>query len=194
MERPTIASRHDWLAARKKLLAAEKELTRLRDQVIPQRRSLPWVRIDKPYLFDGPDGRESLAELFDGRSQLVVQHFMFGPGWKEGCPGCSFLADHLDGALPHLAARDVTFVAISRAPFAKIRPFHRRMGWRFRWVSSYGGDFNYDFHVSSTPEERLKGSMRYNYGELEFADEELPGTSVFCRDANGEVFHPKNRS
>jgi predicted dithiol-disulfide oxidoreductase (DUF899 family) len=189
MNRPNIVSRNEWLAARKKHLIKEKELTRLRDQLSAERRSLPWVRMEKRYVFDGPNGKESLADLFGGRSQLIIQHFMFGPGWQEGCPSCSFLADHIDGALAHLAARGVTFVAVSRAPLAEIRPFHRRMGWRFKWVSSHGSDFNYDFHVSSTAEERASGRMQYNYSELEFSGEELPGTSVFYRDAGGEVFH-----
>ncbi len=189
MNRPNIVSRNEWLAARKKHLIKEKELTRLRDQLSAERRNLPWVRMEKQYVFDGPNGKESLVDLFGGRSQLIIQHFMFGPGWKEGCPSCSFLADHVDGALAHLAARDVTFAAVSRAPLAEIRPFQRRMGWRFKWVSSHGNDFNYDFHVSSTAEERAKGRMHYNYAELEFSGEELPGTSVFCSDADGEVFH-----
>ncbi len=187
--KPRVVSRKKWLAARKQLLMKEKALTGIRDVVARERRQLPWVRIEKPYEFEGPAGRDSLAGLFGGRSQLIVYHFMFGPGWKEGCPSCSFLADHVDGALPHLAARDVNFAAVSRAPFAQIRPFQSRMGWRFKWVSSHGSDFNYDFHVSSTAQQRAKGKMRYNYGEMEFSGEELPGASVFCKDAAGEVFH-----
>lgn len=189
MNPPTIVTRNEWLAARKKHLEREKELTRLRDELSAERRTLPWVRVEKQYVFDGPNGRESLADLFGVRSQLIVQHFMFAPGWKEGCPSCSFLADHVGGALVHLAARDVSFVAVSRAPFAQIQPFQRRMGWRFKWVSSHGDDFNYDFHVSSTAEERAQGQMEYNYGELEFSGDELPGTSVFYKDATGEIFH-----
>jgi predicted dithiol-disulfide oxidoreductase (DUF899 family) len=185
----SIVSREEWLAARKRHLAREKELTRLRDQVALERRELPWVKVEKQYRFDGPQGKESLADLFGGRSQLIVYHFMFGPGWKEGCPSCSFLSDHVDGALAHLAARDVSFVAVSRAPLAQIRAFQQRMGWRFKWVSSDGGDFNYDFHVSSTAEERAKGRMHYNYGEREFSGEELPGASVFYKDESGMVFH-----
>jgi predicted dithiol-disulfide oxidoreductase (DUF899 family) len=188
VNRPTIVTRNEWLAARKKHLAREKELTRLRDELSAERRRLPWVRVEKHYVFDGPNGRESLADLFGVGSQLIIQHFMFAPGWKEGCPSCSFLADHVDGALAHLAARDVNFVAVSGAPLAQIQPFQRRMGWRFKWVSSHGNDFNYDFHVSSTAEERAQGRMEYNYGELEFSGEELPGTSVFYKDT-AEVFH-----
>jgi predicted dithiol-disulfide oxidoreductase (DUF899 family) len=170
-------------------LAREKELTRLRDEIAHERRELPWVKVEKRYVFDGPRGKETLADLFDGRSQLIVYHFMFGPGWEQGCPSCSFLSDHVDGALPHLAARDVSFVAVSRAPLAQIQAFQRRMGWRLKWVSSYGDDFNHDFHVSSTPEERTKGRMHYNFGEIAFDSEELPGTSAFYRDTDGQVFH-----
>ena len=152
-----VVSMDRWIAERKALLAREKELTHLRDQVARERRALPWVRIDKNYVFETPKGRRTLAELFEGRRQLPVQHFMFGPGWKQGCPSCSFMADHTDGMNVHLAHRDITFVAISRAPLAEIEPFRQRMGWQFKWVSSHGSDFNYDFHVSFTPEERAKG-------------------------------------
>src|SRR5713226_4557490 len=186
--KPRVVSRKKWLAARQQLLMKEKALTGIRDVVARDRRQLPWVRVAKHYEFEGPGGKESLAGLFGGRSQLIVYHFMFGPRWEQGCPSCSFLADHVDGALPPLAARDVSCVAVSRAPYAQIRPFQSRMGWRFKWVSSHGSDFNYDFQVSSTP-ERSKGRMRYNYGELEFSGEELHGTSVFYKDAAGEVFH-----
>src|SRR6201997_373467 len=159
----TIVSQEQWVTERKKLLVREKELTRLRDQVAGERRSLPWVRIDKAYTFDAPEGRRTLADLFEGRSQLMVQHFMLGPGWEEGCPSCSFMADHTDGMNVHLRARDVTFVAISRAPLAEIERFRRRMGWKFRWVSSFGSDFNQDFHVSFGPGEE-RGQVYYNYG------------------------------
>src|SRR5947209_18340792 len=145
-----IVSQEEWLAARKELLKKEKEATRLRDQLSAERRYLPWVKVEKNYVFDAPGGKKTLADLFGGRSQLVIYHFMFGPDWQEGCPSCSFVSDHFDGALPHLAARDVTLVAVSRAPLAKIEAFQKRMGWRFQWVSSYGGDFNADFHVSFT--------------------------------------------
>src|SRR5213594_2935024 len=140
MEPHKIVSRDEWLVARKELLAKEKELTRLRDQLSAERRNLPWVKIDKPYVFDGPDGKETLADLFDGRSQLVVYHFMFGPGWEEGCRSCSYLADHFDGANWHLPHRDVTFVVVSRAPLSEFQPYQKRLAWRFKWLSSYGND------------------------------------------------------
>lgn len=189
MPNPQVVSREEWLEARKALLAKERALSRQRDELAQQRRELPSVRIEKDYVFEGPDGRASLADLFGARSQLIVYHFMFGPGWAQGCPSCSYLCDHVDGALPHLAARDVSFVAVSRAPLAQIQAFQQRMGWRFRWVSSHGNAFNYDFHVSSTAEERARGRMAYNYGEMEFSGEELPGASAFYRDAQGSVFH-----
>ena len=151
-----VVSRDRWIAERKTLLAREKELTRLRDQIARERRALPWVRIEKNYVFDTPEGPRTLAELFEGRRQLLVQHFMFGPGWEQGCPSCSFMADHSDGMNVHLAHRDITLVAISRAPLAEIERFRKRMGWQFRWVSSFGSDFNHDFDVTFTPEERAK--------------------------------------
>src|SRR5690242_13711058 len=148
--RPTtkVVPREEWVAARKELLKKEKEFTRLRDELSRKRRELPWEKVEKQYVFDGLQGKETLAELFDGRSQLIVYHFMLGPGWEEGCPSCSYLADHFDGANIHLAQRDVTFVAISRAPLAEIEAFKRRMGWHFPWASSFANDFNFDFHVS----------------------------------------------
>jgi predicted dithiol-disulfide oxidoreductase (DUF899 family) len=182
-------SRDKWLEVRLDLLAAEKDLTRRSDQVAQLRRQLPWVRIDKQYVFDGPDGRQSLADLFDGRCQLLVQHFMLAPGWEQGCPSCSFMADHVDGMTIHLAHRDVTFVAISSAPLAEIERFRRRMGWQFKWVSSYGTDFNYDFAVSFTPEEVATGRIDYNYGKWSLTGEEWPGVSAFYRDDAGDVFH-----
>jgi predicted dithiol-disulfide oxidoreductase (DUF899 family) len=184
-----VVSEADWLVARKDLLSREKELTRLRDEVSRHRRELPWVKIDKQYVFDGPNGKETLADLFDGRSQLIVYHFMFGPGWKEGCKSCSYLADHFDGANWHLPHRDVTFVAISRAPLSEIEPFRRRMGWRFKWVSSHGNDFNFDYHVSATDEEQARGKMYYNYKTQDWVNEEMPGLSVFYKDETGDVFH-----
>ena len=182
-------SRDKWLEARLDLLAAEKDLTRRTDQVAQLRRQLPWVRIDKWYVFDGPDGRQTLADLFDGRSQLMVQHFMLAPGWEQGCPSCSYMADHTDGMIVHLAHRDVTFVAVSRAPLAEIELFRRRMGWQFKWVSSYGTDFNYDFRVSFTPEDAAKGRIDYNYGQWWMTGEEWPGVSTFYKDHAGDVFH-----
>jgi len=184
-----VVSKDRWLAGRKALLAREKELTRLRDQVARERRALPWVRIEKDYVFDTPEGRRTLAELFEGRRQLLVQHFMLGPGWEQGCPSCSFMADHTDGMNVHLAHRDVTFVAISRAPLAEIERFRRRMGWQFKWVSSNANDFNFDFGVSFTPEEKARNEVTYNYGRQPFESEELPGISVFYKDDAGELFH-----
>ena len=184
-----IVSQEDWIAARKELLKKEKELTRLSDQLSAERRKLPWVKVAKNYVFDAPEGKVTLGDLFAGRNQLVIQHFMFGPDWQEGCPSCSFMADHIDGALPHLAARDVTMAAISRAPLAKIEVFKKRMGWRFQWVSSYGGDFNADFHVSFTAKELAQGQVNYNYTMQEFPSAEAPGVSVFYKDAAGDVFH-----
>jgi len=189
IEHPRVVSRNEWLAARKALLTQEKALTRQRDALSAARRALPWVRVEKAYVFDAPGGKETLADLFSGRSQLIVQHFMFGPGWEQGCPSCSFRADHIDGAVVHLAHRDVTFVAVSRAPLLQIAAFKQRMGWHFKWVSSYGRDFNYDYHVSFTPDERGKGKVYYNYDMREFSGEELPGTSVFYKDTAGDIFH-----
>lgn len=179
----------EWLAARKELLKKEKEFTRLRDELSRQRRELPWEKVEKKYVFDGPNGKETLADLFGGKSQLIIYHFMFGPDWKEGCPSCSLLADHFDGSLPHLAARDVRFAVVSRAPLAQIEAFKNRMGWRFKWVSSYGTDFNFDYHVSFTKEELTKGQMTYNYTTQKFPSEEGPGASVFYKDAAGNIFH-----
>jgi predicted dithiol-disulfide oxidoreductase (DUF899 family) len=184
-----VVSSEEWIAARRKLLQKEKESTRLRDQLSAERRKLPWVKVEKEYVFDGPDGKVSLTELFAGRSQLVIYHFMFGPEWKEGCPSCSFVSDHIDGTLPHLAARDVTMVMVSRAPLAKIEAFKKRMGWRFKWVSSYGSDFNPDFRVSFTKGEMAQGKVNYNYTLQEFPSEEAPGISVFYKDPAGVVFH-----
>jgi predicted dithiol-disulfide oxidoreductase (DUF899 family) len=184
-----VVSRDQWIAQRKALLVREKELTHLRDQIARERRTLPWVRIEKNYVFDTPEGPRTLAELFEGRRQLLVQHFMFGPGWEQGCPSCSFMADHSDGMNVHLAHRDVTLLAVSRAPLAEIERFRRRMGWQFKWVSSHGSDFNHDFGVSFTQEERAKGEVYYNYRMQPFESEELPGISVFYKDDAGDVFH-----
>jgi predicted dithiol-disulfide oxidoreductase (DUF899 family) len=184
-----VVSRERWIAERKALLAREKELTRLRDQIAGERRALPWERIEKDYTFDTPEGRRTLADLFEDRHQLLVQHFMFGPGWQQGCPSCSFMADHTDGMNVHLAHRDITLVAISRAPLADIERFRQRMGWQFKWVSSHDSDFNHDFGVSFTPEEQAKGEVYYNYGMRPFPTEEAPGISVFYKDDAGNVFH-----
>ena len=185
-----VVSPDQWLAQRKILLARERELTHLRDQVARERRALPWVRVEKNYVFETPEGPRKLADLFAGRRQLLVQHFMLGPDWKQGCPSCSFMADHTDGMTIHLEHRDVTFVAISRAPLAEIEKFKRRMGWKFKWVSSHGSDFNFDFGVSFTAEEKKKGKVTYNYAKGQpYESDELPGISVFYRDDAREVFH-----
>jgi predicted dithiol-disulfide oxidoreductase (DUF899 family) len=184
-----VVSQDEWIAARKAHLAKEKALTKARDQLSAERRTLPWVRMEKNYVFDTPDGKKMLADLFDGRSQLIVYHFMMGPDWEAGCPNCSYLADHFDGAALHLAQRDVTFIAVSRAPLPKIEAYKKRMGWGFKWVSSYGSDFNYDFHVSFRPEEEAKGKVYYNYAMTDFASDEMPGLSVFAKDSSGAIFH-----
>ncbi len=183
-----VVSNAEWVAARKEHLAKEKEFTRLRDELSEQRRELPWERVEKSYVFEGPKGKETLADLFGGRSQLIVYHFMLGPGWKEGCQSCSFISDHFDGMTIHLANRDVTLVVVSRAPIAEIEAFKKRMGWKFKWVSSFGTDFNYDFHVSFTKDELAKGEVNYNYGMTKFPSEEAPGASVFYKDGTG-IFH-----
>ena len=184
-----VVSRDEWLAARKQLLLKEKEFTHLRDRLNAERLALPWVKIEKPYVFDGPNGQETLADLFDGRSQLIVKHFMFGPEWNDGCVGCSFELDNLSGAIVHLEHHDVTYVVVARAPMAKIEAFRRRMGWRFKWVSSYGSDFNYDFHVSFKPDEIAKGEGYYNYELRDVGIDELSGRSVFYKDSTGDIFH-----
>jgi predicted dithiol-disulfide oxidoreductase (DUF899 family) len=184
-----IVSREEWVKARKELLKKEKEFTRLRDQLNAKCRELPWVRVEKRYVFDGPDGKETLADLFGGRSQLIVNHFMLGLGWKEGCVGCSFGADHNDGIVVHLEHHDVAFVTISRAPLLEIEAFKKRMGWRFKWVSSFGSDFNYDYHVSFTEDELVKGRAYYNYEMREIQVEELAGTSMFYKDKTENIFH-----
>ena len=189
VRQPKKVSHVEWLVARKAFLAKEKEFTRVRDELSRQRRALPWEKVEKRYEFDSTSGKVALAELFNGRSQLVVYHFMFGPDWQEGCPSCSFVSDHFDGTLVHLANRDTTLAVISRAPIADIEAFKKRMGWKFSWVSSFASDFNFDYHVSFTPEERASGKVEYNYAVGEFPSEEGPGFSVFAKDAAGEVFH-----
>ncbi len=189
MEHPKVVPPAAWLAARKELLKKEKEFSRVRDELSRQRRELPWEKVEKAYVFDGPKGKETLADLFGGRSQLIVYHFMFGPDWKEGCPSCSFISDHIDGSVPHLAARDVRLAVVSRAPLEQIEAFKKRMGWRFHWVSSNATDFNYDYHVSMSKDEIGKGEVFYNYGMQKFPAEERPGTSVFYKDASGNIFH-----
>jgi predicted dithiol-disulfide oxidoreductase (DUF899 family) len=184
-----IVSETDWTDARKKLLAREKELTDLQEKVAEERRALPWVKITKDYVFDTPQGKKTLSQLFDGRSQLVVYHFMYGPDWKEGCVGCSFLADHVDGANQHLIHHDVTWIAVSRAPLEKLLAYKKRMGWKFPWASSEGSDFNYDFHVSFTKDQFAKGNATYNFEPYSGDMEDLHGTSVFIKDKDGAIYH-----
>lgn len=190
MEPHKIVSHDEWTAARRAYLVEEKSFSRARDALARKRRELPWERVEKRYVFDGPNGKETLGDLFGGRSQLIVYHFMLGPGWEAGCPSCSYLADHFDGAVVHLAQRDVSFVVVSRAPLAEIEKFKTRMGWRFKWVSSFGSDFNADYQVSVSPEEKASGKALYNYEIIEeFPSEERPGASVFYKNETGEVFH-----
>lgn len=184
-----ILSQDEWLVAHTSHLAKEKELTRLRDALSAERRALPWVKVVKQYRFDTPGGKKTLAGLFAGRSQLIVKHYMFGPDWKEGCAGCSFECDHIDGALVHLEHHDVTYVAVARAPLPDIEAFKTRMGWRFNWVSSFGSDFNYDFCVSFTKEQISQGEVYYNFALRDFQSEEMSGISVFYKDINGDIFH-----
>ena len=189
MLQPKIVSREEWIQARKRLLAKEKAFTRLRDQLSEERRGLPWVRIEKPYRFEGPGGIETLSDLFGGRSQLIIKHFMLAPGQKNPCVGCSFEVDHIDGIVVHLEHNDVSYVVVARAPFVEIETVRQRMGWRFKWVSSLGSDFNYDFGASFTKEQIARGEAFYNYelGSVPF--EEMSGRSVLFKDPNGEIFH-----
>ncbi len=189
MQNQKVVSKEDWLVARREHLAKEKEFTRLRDQLSQERRELPWVKVEKEYSFDGPNGKKSLLDLFDGRSQLIVYHFMYGPDWEEGCPSCSFWADNFNGIVVHLNHRDINLVAVSRAPLDKLEAYKRRMGWSFQWVSSFGNDFNRDYHVSFTPDEIQKGEMYYNFRVGKFPSSEAPGISVFYKNEQGEVFH-----
>ncbi len=190
MQHPVV-SQEEWFRARKALLQKEKEETHLRDAVRAARLALPWVRVETEYVFDTPSGKKTLAELFDGRSQLIVYHFMLGPGWKAGCPGCSFLCDHIDGALPHLNHHDVTWTAVSRAPMNEIAAYKTRMGWKFPWVSSAENSFNHDFHVSFSKDELASGAVEYNFTRTpsDKANDELPGLSAFFKDKEGEIFH-----
>jgi predicted dithiol-disulfide oxidoreductase (DUF899 family) len=185
---PKIVSQTDWLAARRELLTKEKEFTRMRDQLTEQRRQMPWVQVEKEYTFETPAGKKSLGDLFAGRSQLMVYHFMFGPEWEEGCPGCSLVADSFNGNAAHIEQRDAAFVAVSRAPLAKIEAFKKRMGWNFKWVSSAGSDFNSDYRVSFSKDEQAGGGEVYNFGTAGFPMEEAPGLSVFAKDAEGKIY------
>ena len=184
-----VVSQDEWLAARQAHLAKEKEFTRLRDELAEDRRRMPWVKVEKEYVFQGPRGQVSLLDLFGNHSQLIVQHSMLGPDWDEGCPMCSFWGDNISGTSIHMAHRDVSFVAVSRGELDRIEAYKKRMGWDFNWVSSFGSDFNYDFHVSFTDEEMESGEVQYNYRQTTFPSSEGPGASVFYRNEQGEVFH-----
>ena len=188
IENRKVVSQKAWVAARKKLLVKEKKFSKLRDKMAAERRKLPWVKIEKDYVFTGPDGRVTLADLFCGKSQLIIYHFMFGPGWGDGCPHCSFWADHYDSVNLHLGARDTAFAVVSRAPWKEIEPFKKRMGWKFKWVSSTGTDFNFDFNVSFTPEELKRGKAVYNFAPLDMDIDEREGVSAFYRDQNGDIY------
>jgi predicted dithiol-disulfide oxidoreductase (DUF899 family) len=184
-----VVSREEWLVARKQLLVKEKEFTRLHDQLRSERRALPWVRVDENYVFDTTEGKATLVDLFNGRSQLLVYHFMLTPGSDHLCEGCSFISDHVDAARMHFEHNDLSFVAISRAQIDQIESVKKRMGWRFKWVSSYNNNFNYDYHVSFTKEQIASGHTNYNYGTSNYASEDLSGESVFYKGESGEVFH-----
>jgi len=188
-ESHTVVSRDEWIENRKQLLAKEKEFTRLRDQLSQQRRDLPWEAVDKEYVFEGPNGNQTLPELFDGRSQLIVYHFMFDPSWEAGCQHCSFWADNFNGIPVHLNQRDVTMIAVSRAALSKLEAYKKRMGWTFTWVSSAGSDFNYDYQVSFKPEAVAKGEIYLNYRQKKSALTEVAGISVFYKDPSGSIFH-----
>ena len=189
MQTHKIVSRDEWIAARRELLAKEKEQLRTTAALRRQTRDLPWVKVDKNYLFEGPNGTETLSDLFGGRSQLIIKHFMMGPGWKEGCLGCSFGADQVEGSVVHLINHDVMFVAVSRAPYPEIAAYHKRMGWKFKWVSSSGSDFNFDYNVSFTESDKVRGKVFYNYELCDYMSDEMPGYSVFYKDEAGDVFH-----
>lgn len=184
-----VVTQSEWLDASRKFLAREKEFTKMRDQLNQARRELPWVKVEKEYVFEGTEGKRSLSDLFNGKSQLIVYHFMFGPGWEEGCPGCSFVSDHVDGARQHFEHHDISYVAVSRAPLAELLPYKQRMGWSFPWYSSCGTDFNFDFQASFRPEDLEKGPVLFNFKEQTLKGQEQPGLSVFVKDENGEIYH-----
>jgi predicted dithiol-disulfide oxidoreductase (DUF899 family) len=189
MQPHKVVSHDEWIAARKAYLVEEKAFSKARDALSKRRRELPWEKVEKTYVFDTPAGKQTLGDLFSGKSQLIVYHFMLGPGWEAGCPSCSYLADHFDGAVIHLAQRDVTFAVVSRAPLSEIEKFKTRMGWKFKWVSSFGSDFNHDYQVSASLEEKAAGEVYYNYELTAFPSEERPGLSVFYKDNAGQVSH-----
>jgi len=188
-----VVSEQEWLVARKALLAREKQFTHLRDEINAERLALPWVKVTKEYVFDSPEAKKTLADLFDGRSQLLIYHFMLGPGWPAGCKACSFLSDHIGGALPHLEHHDVTFAVVAHAPISEIGAYKSRMGWQFPWVSAFANDFNFDYHVSFTQAELESGKITYNFAEMQlpagFKETELPGLSAFYKDESGAIFH-----
>jgi predicted dithiol-disulfide oxidoreductase (DUF899 family) len=188
MDNHKIVSHDEWVSARKQLLLKEKEFTRTRDELSRQRRELPWERVAKSYVFEGPDGKETLSDLFAGSSQLIVYHFMFDPSWDAGCKSCSFWADNFNGIDVHLKHRDITFLAISRTPYSKLQAYRKRMNWTFKWVSSFGSDFNFDYGVSFTPEQLATNTLQ-NYGSSKPPGEETVGISVFYKDASGQIFH-----
>ena len=189
IENRKVVSQKQWLAARRKLLVEEKKFSKQRDLLNLQRRKLPWVKLEKPYVFDGPAGKVALGDLFDGKRQLIIYHFMFGPGWEEGCPHCSFWADHFDSVNLHIGQRDTAFAVVSRAPWKEIAPFKKRMGWKFKWVSSFNAEFNFDFNVSFTLEQRESNKAFYNYAPLDMDIDEREGVSAFYRDSNGDIYH-----
>ena len=190
MQSNKVVPREEWLEARQAHLAREKAFDTQRDRLSRERRELPWVKVDTPYVFEGPNGSRTISNLFEECSQLIVYHFMYHPDWEQGCPSCSLLADHFSGMLPHLGQRDVSFVAVSRAKIDQIEAYKNRLGWSFPWVSSHGNDFNRDYHVSFTAEELEKGEAYYNYKEgVIFPSEEAPGISVFYKDERGDIFH-----
>ena len=189
IESRKVVSRKEWLVARKKFLGKEKQFSNLRDDLNLQRRQLPWVKVEREYVFDGPTGKVTFADLFCGKSQLIIYHFMFGPGWQKGCEHCSFWADHFDSVNIHIGERDTAFAVVSRAPLTEIEPFKNRMGWKFRWVSSFNTDFNFDFHVSFTPEQVKSGELPYNYGKYKAHIDEKEGVSAFYRDKKGDIYH-----
>jgi len=189
VQQPKTVSHEKWIEARKQFLQKEREFTHLRDELSRQRRELPRERVEKEYVFDGPRGKDTLADLFDNRGQLIVYHFMLGPGWSEGCPSCSYLSDHFDGMTIHLAHRDVTLAVVSRAPYDQIAAYKKRMGWRFHWVSSFGSDFNFDYNVSLSEQDKAAGAQLYNYATIKPSIDELPGLSVFSRDPDGSIYH-----
>lgn len=189
LENHKVVLHREWIEARKELLKKEKEFTRLRDQLSQWRRDLPWERVEKSYVFEGSNGKENLSDLFDGRSQLIVYHFMFAPDWDAGCPHCSHWADNFDRVIVHLNQRDVTMIVVSRAPYSKLIVYERRMGWSFKWVSSFESDFNFDYQASFTPDQLAEKNAFYNFVEQDPGISEREGVSIFYKDREGDIFH-----